>query len=187
MIENELERKMDRGTALAFIEVLLTTKIVFLHFQGRMGFGEVPQKTTDFDSAKPDRKARCLEMLTYTLRCVEFLIDEINNREDEQPQRAEDPDQTDIEDVLDSPPERAVIVWHPNTKDEQREVVAVTEIENKAYLVRHLENGSSETLFQGNSWADLVEQVMTKQHRLEPYAEPVEEPGPQPPAPVGAQ
>lgn len=189
------ESDLERDLALAYQDVLLGAPKVMVHFQGRMGFGRVPAKTIDFESGKPDKKARCIEMLTYQKRCAELLLEEIKNREDEKPKAATDPDQTGIQDALDSPPVQAVIVWHPGTKTEQKEVVAVTEIEDHVYLVRHLANGTSETLFQGTSWADLVDQVLAKNHRLEPMA-PAEEtagsepeaaaPGPQPPADVAA-
>lgn len=189
------ESDLERDLALAYMDVLLGASKVVVHFQGRMGFGRVPAKTIDFESGKPDKKARCLEMLTWEKRWVELLIAEIENREDEKPKAATvaDPDQTDIEEVLDSPPGQAVIVWHPGTKTEQKEVVAVTEIEDHVYLVRHLANGTSETLFQGASWADLVHQVLAKSHRLEPMTSVEETVGseqeaaaPEPAAPVSA-
>lgn len=186
------ESDLERDLALEYQDVLLGAPKVMVHFGARMGFGRVPAKTIDFESGKPDKKARCIKMLTYQKEYAEILLAEIENREDEKPKKIAmaDPDQTDIQDALDSPPGKAVIVWHPGTKTEQREVVAVTEIEDNVYLVRHLENGSSETLFQGASWADLVDQVLAKTHRLEPMpseeqtVEPAPEAGttgPQPP------
>ena len=164
------ESDLERDLALAYIDVLLGTPKVVVHFQSRMGFGRVPAKTIDFESGKPDKKARCIELLTYQKRWCEILIHEIANREDEKPKQVvvDDKDQTDIQDAIDAPPAQARIIWHPGTKEKQDEVVAVTEIDDNVYLVRHLENGTSETLFQGTSWGDLVQQVLARNHRLEP-------------------
>lgn len=191
------ESDLERDLALALMNTQLGSPKVVVAFENVLGFGRVPAKTIDFESGKPAKKERCIALLRYQKQCCEILLEEIENREDEKPKAttAADPDQTDLADVLDSPPAEAVIVWHPGTKTEQREVVAVTQIENSVYLVRHLENGQSETLFQGTSWADLVEQVLAKNHRLEPMqsaeetASPEPEgaaPGPQPPADVAA-
>lgn len=177
------ESDLERDLALAYMDVLLGTPKVIVHFQGRMGWGRVPTKTIDFESGKPDKKARCIEVLTYQKRCCEILLEEITNREDEKPKAAtaDDPDQTDIEDaILDSPPDQAVVIWHPDTDTQQKEVVAVTQIDDHVYLVRHKANGTSETLFQGQTWEDLVYQVSAKHHRLEPMPSVEETVGPEP-------
>lgn len=185
------ERDKERDLAMALIDAQLASPKVVVALQNQLGFGRVPEKATEFESGKPAKKERCAALLNLYKAGCDLLLEEIENREDDRTTRAEDPDQTDIEDVLDSPPAEAVIVWHPGTKTAQKEVVAVTEIEGSLYLVRHLESGESETLFQGKSWADLVDQVLAKKHRLEPaYAAPAElsdremdatGPGPQPP------
>lgn len=190
---NDAEK--ERDLAMALIDAQLASPKVVVALQNQLGFGRVPAKATEFESGKPAKKERCAAMLTLQKAGCDLLLEEIENREDDRTTRADDPDQTDLEDVLDSPPAEAVIVWHPGTKTVQREVVAVSEIEGSVYLVRHLENDESETLFQGTSWADLVQQVLAKNHKLEPMAQEFDlrkpdpemeatEPGPQPPVDV---
>lgn len=186
------DREHARDLAMALMAAQLASPKVVVAFENQLGFGRVPAKTIEFESGKPQKKERCAALLTLQREACALLLEEIENREDDTTRAAEDPDQTDLEDVLDSPPTEAVIVWHPGTKTEVRETVAVTDIDGRVYLVRHLENGKNETLFQGVSWADLVDQVLAKRHKLEPKAPEeaaVEEsaaPEPGPPAPSPA-
>lgn len=188
------EMTIDRDKALAFQATLLGASKVMVHFEGAMGFGNVPAKPTDFDSKNNDKLERCESLLTYQIECCQVLLEAVRNQPREEPKAAET--EKDVETVIEEKrayyekqeaakaereaevPGQAVIVWNPGTETQQQEVVNVTQIETNVYLVRHLANGSSETLFQGTSWADLVDQVLARGHRLEhlPSAPTLEEP-----------
>ena len=175
---------IDRDKALAFQATLLGASKVMVHFEGAMGFGNVPAKPTDFDSKNKDKLERCESLLTYQIECCQVLLEAVRKQPREEPKAAET--EKDVETVIEEAkaereaevPGQAVIVWHPGTETQQQEVVNVTQIETNVYLVRHLANGTSETLFQGTSWADLVDQVLARGHRLEhvPSAPTLEEP-----------